>query len=43
MQTGNTDFIYRYELNKDCFQHDLAYGKLKDLTERTQSDKVFER
>ena len=25
MQTGNTDFVYRNELNKACFQHDMAY------------------
>ena len=35
MQTGNTDFNYRNELDKVCFQHDLAYGKSKDLTKRT--------
>ena len=40
-QTGNTDFIYRNELDKACFQHDIAYGKSKDLTNRTQSDKVL--
>ena len=40
MQTGNTDFIYRNELDKACFQHDMAYGELKDLTKRTQSDKA---
>ena len=41
MQTGNTDFIYRNELDKACFQHDMAYGKSKDLTKRTQSDQVL--
>ena len=41
MQTGNTDFIYKNELNKACFQHDMAYGKAKDLVQRTQSDKVL--
>ena len=41
MQTGNTDFIYKNELDKACFQHDMAYGKSKDLTKRTQSDKVL--
>ena len=41
MQTGNTDFNYRNELDKVCFQHDLAYGKSKDLTKRTQSDKAL--
>ena len=40
MQTGNTDFIYRNELDKACFQHDMAYDKTKDLVKRTQSDKV---
>ena len=41
MQTGNTDFIYKNELDRACFQHDMAYGKLKDLAKRTQSDKVL--
>ena len=41
MQTGNTDFIYKKELDKACFQHDMAYGKSKDLIKRTQSDKVL--
>ena len=35
MQTGNTDYIYKNELDKSCFQHDMAYGKYKDLTRRT--------
>ena len=41
MQNGNTDFIYKNELDKACFQHDMAYGKAKDLVWRTQSDKVL--
>ena len=41
MQTGNTDFIYKNELDKVCFQHDMAYGKAKDLARRIQSDKVL--
>ena len=41
MQTGNTDFIYRNELDKACFQHDMAYGKTKDVAKKTQSDKVL--
>ena len=41
MQTGNTDFIYKNELDKACFQHDMAYGKGKDLVRRTQSDKIL--
>ena len=27
MQTGNIDFIYRNDLDKACFQHDMVYGK----------------
>ena len=41
MQTGNTNFIYKDKLDKACFQHDMAYGKTKDLVKRTQSDKVL--
>ena len=40
-QTGNTNFIYKNELDKACFQHDMAYGKIKDLVKRTQSDNVL--
>ena len=41
MTTGNIDFIYKNDFDKACFQHDMAYGKSKDLVERTQSDKVI--
>ena len=41
MQTGNTDFSCRNEFDKACFQHDMAYGKSKDLTKKTQSDKFL--
>ena len=41
MQTGNTDFIYKNELGKACFQHNVTYGKYKDLNKKTQSDKVL--
>ena len=40
-QTENTDFVYKNELDKACFQHDMAYGKSKDSAKRTQSDKVL--
>ena len=26
MQTGNTDYIYRNQLDKACVQHDMNYG-----------------
>ena len=41
MKSGNTDFIYKNELDKACFQHEMAYRKSKDLVKRTQSDKVL--
>ena len=41
LQTGNIDFIYKSDLEKTCFQHDMLYGKSKDLTRRTQSDEVL--
>ena len=41
MQTGNTNFINKNKLDKACFQHDMAYGKSKDLAKRTQSDKTL--
>ena len=41
MTTGNTDFVYKNELDKACFQHDMAYGKSNDLAKRTQSDKFL--
>ena len=41
MQTGTTNFIYKSELDKACFQHDIVYRKSKYLVKRTQSDKVL--
>ena len=35
------DYIYKNELDKTCFQHDMAYGDFKDLARRTASDKVL--
>ena len=35
MQAGDTNYIYRNELDNACFQHDMAYGKYKDLERRT--------
>ena len=38
-ETGDTSCIYKNELDKACFQHDMAYGDFKDLKRRTASDK----
>ena len=41
MRTENTNYIYKNDLDKACFQHDMAHRKYNDLTKRTQSDKVL--
>ena len=40
-QTGDTQYIYRNELDKPCFQHDAAYTNNKDLLNRTRADKIL--
>ena len=37
--TDNTVFIYKNELDRACFQHDMAYGKSKDLAKKTSQTK----
>ena len=34
-ETGDTNYIYKNELDKACFTHDAAYSDSKDLTKRT--------
>ena len=40
-ETGDICYIYKNELDKACFQHDVAYGDFKDLKRRTFSDRVL--
>ena len=40
-ETGDTNYTYKNELDKACFQHDMVYGDFKDLAKRTASDKVL--
>ena len=40
-ETGDTCYIYKNELDKACFQHDMAYGDFKDVKRRTASDKIL--
>ena len=40
-EIGDTSYIYIDELDKACFQHDMAYGDFKDLAIRTASDKLL--
>ena len=40
-ETGDTNYIYKNELDKACLGHDMAYGDFKDLKRRTCSDKAL--
>ena len=40
-ETGDANCICKNELEKACFQHDMAYRDFKDLAKRTASDKVL--
>ena len=40
-ETGDTSYIYKNELDKACFQHDMAYEDFKDLKTRTASDNIL--
>ena len=40
-ETGDTNYIYKNELDKACFAHDGAYSDSKDLTKRTAADKIL--
>ena len=42
-ETGGSRYIYQKELDKACFQHDMAYGDFKDLTRKTASDKILHK
>ena len=41
LNTDKLSYIYKNDLHKVCFQHDMAYNKFKDLKKRTQSDIVL--
>ena len=40
-ETRDSRYIYQNELDKACFQHDMAYRDFKHLKRRTAADKVF--
>ena len=40
-ETGDTNYVYKNELDKACFAHDAAYSDSKDLTKRTVADKIL--
>ena len=41
IQTGDTNCIYKNELDKACFAHDVAYSDFKDIKNRTAADKIL--
>ena len=40
-ETGDSRYIYQKELDKVCFQYDMAHGDFEDLTRRTASNKIL--
>ena len=40
-ETGDTNYVYKNELDKACFVHDATYSDGKDLTKRTVADKIL--
>ena len=40
-ETGDTNYIYKNELDKACFAHHAAYSDSENLTKRTIADKIL--
>ena len=40
-EKGDTNYIYKNELDKACFAHDATYSDNKDLKKRTVADKIL--
>ena len=40
-ETEDSRNIYQSELDKACFQHDMAYGGFKYLNKRILTDKIL--
>ena len=40
-ETEDIAYTCRNELDKTCFQHDMAYGDFKNLARETASDRVL--
>ena len=40
-KTGDTNYVYKNDLDKACFVHDAAYSDSKDLTKRTVAGKIL--
>ena len=40
-ETGDTNYIYKNELDKACFAHDVSYSDSKYITKGTVADKIL--
>ena len=40
-ETGDKSYIYKNELDKACFQHDIEYGDFKGIKRRTASHTIL--
>ena len=40
-KVGDTSYIYKKDIDRACFQHDMGYGDFKDLARRTASGKIL--
>ena len=40
-EPGDSRHIYQNEVDKDCFQYDMAYGKFKYSNRRTAANKLL--
>ena len=41
LESGNTKYIYKNDLDKACFAHDAVYSDSINLTKRTAADKIL--
>ena len=37
-KTGDTNYIYKNELDKPCFEHNMAYADFKDLAKKKKKN-----
>ena len=42
-ETGDSRYIYQNELGKACFEHDMPYGGVKNLSRTIASNKVINK
>ena len=40
-ETADSQYVYKNELDKACFQHDMVYGDFENLTERTSQAEIL--